>query len=126
MKKLIIIVCIFLIAFFVLKLAPLGSKKAMMGASLIEMEVPKLSTLADECCTYEATFKSIRSKASLEKEFKKIVKNYVKLDYADGTYYCNTKDNYTILNYDVKSGFIFNTFHIKYEKGNKCFDEAFN
>ena len=126
MKKLIIVFCILLLVFFALKYIPFGSKKAMMGASLIEIEVPKLVTLDSECCTYEATFKSIRSKTSLENEFKKIIKDYVKFDNNNQTYYCNFKDNYTILDYTINSGFIFNSLHIKYELGNKCIDESFD
>lgn len=125
MKKVIIIVLILVFCFFIIKFVPFGNKKAMMGASLIEIEVPKLSTLDSECCKFEATFKSMRSKSSLKGDFEKLLKKYMKVECDNNTYYYNTSGNYTILDYEIKGGFIFNKLHIKYETGNKCLDSLF-
>ena len=117
------IILISIIAF--LKFYPLGTKNAMMGASLIELEIPKLSTLESECCMYNATFKSFRSVFSLKKELDKIVKENYKLECNEGKYHYSIKDDITITRYGVREGLIMNSFFIEYEKGNLCSEEIF-
>ena len=122
MKKVFIILGILIVVILVLKFYQFGSKRAMMGASLIELDVPKLSTLDNECCTYKAEFKSFRSTVSLKKELEKNIKNNYKLECNNGKYHYSIKDDVTIKDYGVKSGFIMNYFYIEYEKGNLCFE----
>ena len=83
-----------------------------MGASLIELEVPKLSTLDSECCKYNATFKSFRSALSLKRELDSIMENNYKFKCNNGKYHSSIKDDVTITNYGVKQGFILNTFYL--------------
>jgi len=124
MKKKIIIGSVILVvlisAFLILKFVPLGTKQSMMGASIVSLEVPKLSRVKSECCSYEATFSSISSVGVLEKQLEDIMAKYIKVSCNGKTYYYNGFENITITEYGVESGFIFNTFYINYSRGNYC------
>ena len=121
MKKKIIAVLVALILILVaIKYLPLGTKNMMMGASLVNIEVPKMSNLDSECCTFEATFKTLRSTYIIEKELDEMVEKYQKNECNGKTYYYDINNDVTITEYTLEDGLIFNKFTIKYEKGNTC------
>ena len=124
MKKNIIIVLVILvvliIGFIGIKFISFGTENAMMGASLIEMEVPKLSTLSEECCTYEATFSTLRGKSSIQKELDNMVEKYQKINCNGKTAYYDLTNNVTIFEYSVESSGLFTKYTIKYNKGQTC------
>lgn len=111
-----IILCIIL----AIKLLSTGTRTQIMGATLIGLEVPKLSSIIDEEGEYVATFRSIRSVESLKKELDKMVLDYESC-FDDGkVYYYNKKNNTTIIRYEVQRKFVVNDFIIEYRKGNAC------
>ena len=124
MKKIIIGVSVFLtllIVFLGLRYISFGSKTQVMGASLVNLEIPKFSSIKSESSSsYEATFKSLRSAKVLKKELDKIMNNYMKVSCNGGTYYYNMKNDVTITSYYVNPSQLINTFEIAYEKGNIC------
>ena len=125
MKRIIIgilILFIFLIAFICLRFLNYGNKSQIMGASLVTLDIPKFSSIKDECCTYEATFKSFRSSKVLQKELDKIMNSYMKINCYGNNYYYNIKNDVTITEYKVNPSSFENTFEIKYQKGNICLD----
>ena len=118
MKKIIIGIVTIIVLFIGLKFIPLGTKKMRMGASLISIEVPKLSSLDSECCSYEATFKSIRGKNVLKKELDKIMSKYQKMTCNNETYYYDIKNNISYKEYEISSGLFFSTYKISYVRDN--------
>ena len=95
-----ILVVIFLI-FIGIKFIPLGTKDAMMGANITKIEVPSLSSLESECCEYEATFKTLRGKNSIQKELDNMVSNYMEVDCNGKKVYYDMTHNITIFDYEV-------------------------
>ncbi|MBQ9072346.1 MAG: hypothetical protein IJY25_04245 [Bacilli bacterium] len=124
MKKNIIIVLVILVVLIVgfigIKFISFGTENAMMGASLIEMEVPKLSTLSEECCVYQATFSTLRGKKSIQKELDNMVEKYQKINCNGKTAYYDLANNVTIFEYSVESSGLFTKYTIKYNKGQTC------
>ena len=120
MKKILFGLIVLFLLFIGLKFIPLGTKEMRMGASLISIEVPKLSSLDSECCSYEATFKSIRSKNSLKKELDKIMSKYQKMTCNNETYYFDIKNNITYKQYEISDGLFFSTYKISYVRDNIC------
>lgn len=122
-KKIIIVSFVFVVLvllFVCLKFVSFGTKKSVMGASLISLEVPKFSSVESECCEYSATFKSVSSISVIKKELDDIMSNYYKMDCNGKTYYYDMSENVTITEYGVESGFLFNKFYINYSKGRVC------
>ena len=122
-KGLIITILIFIVLMIFMiciKFIPFGTKEATMGANITTLEIPKFSTLKEECCTYEATFKTLRSGSSIEKEFKKMLDNYIEVDCNGKKVYFDSKHNITIFEYEIKGGLIFSTFTLKYNLGQTC------
>ncbi len=99
---------------------PYGTKVYKSGASGKILEVPKLSILKEECCNFSATFTSIRSANALQEELDKLITSYQKLECDNVVYYYNPEGDYTITNYTVTKGKIFNEFTITYGNGNSC------
>lgn len=119
-KKRLIILSILFLLLAILLLFPYGKKEYSSEASGKILEVPKFSNLTEECCSYRATFSSIRSYAILKKELEKIIRNYQKLNCDGKTYYYNEEEDFTITEYGINRGFIFNKFYIAYGNGNSC------
>ncbi len=123
MKKKYIICIIFVVLIVLLvtlKFMPMGTKKAVMGASLVTLDVPKLSNLESECCMYEANFKTIRSSSIIKKELEKIMNSKSKLSCNGKTYYYDKDSDVTITEYSIDGGLLFTKFKITYVKGNAC------
>ena len=123
MKKAIIFLIVSLVLVVVMavvKFAPLGTKEAVMGANITTIEVPKLSTLEDECCEYEATFKTFRGRKSIQKELDKMIEKYMEIDCDGKKVYYDMDHDITIFEYGVEDGTILNTFYIKYNIGQTC------
>ena len=98
----------------------MGSKKIFMGASLIELEVPKMSVVESECCTYSATFKTLRGAKIVKKELDDIMNKYEKISCNGSVYYYDRLKNITIENYSIEESFLFSKFKIDYQRGNIC------
>ena len=124
MKKNIIIVIsilvILILVFIGVKYIPFGTKEATMGANIQKIEIPSLSSLESECCTYEATFKTLRGKNSIQKELDDMVENYMQIDCNGKKAYYDMTHNVTIFSYEVKGSGLFTQFTIKYNIGRTC------
>ena len=120
MKKTIISICVLVILIVGVKFFPLGTKSARLGATLISIEVPKLSTLEYEYGEYNAKFKSFRSKSVIEKELNKIMSKYQKVFCNNETYYYDRINNITYKNYVVKGSLISTEYTITYVRNNIC------
>lgn len=116
---LVIILSIIILCVIGIKFIPFGNKSykndKIMAPSLI---IPKLSIFEEECCMFSASFKSFRSKSSLEKELDKIMKNYEKKTCNSKIYYYDKENDITITDYGFEQGFFMNKFYIVYDKGN--------
>lgn len=127
MKKkifwLIIITCLILIILGI-KFIPFGSKSYSNKKLSTTLTVPRLSFFKEECCMFSATFKSFRSKNSLQKELDKIIEKYEKKTCNNKTIYYDSANEITIYEYGVKSGFPFNTYYINYDKVNMSNDDC--
>lgn len=119
-RKRLIKVSIGCLVFAVLLMLPFGITKYKSEASGKVLDIPKFSILSEECCMYSATFNSMRSYSSLKIEFERMVKNYEKLNCDGKDYYYNKDADYTITEFGVKRGLIFNKFYITYGSGNSC------
>lgn len=119
-KKIIIVLAVLIVLILGIKFIPFGTKNNFMGASLVNLEIPKLSSIKSECCMYSATFKTFRGTSVIKKELDSIMAKYEKTTCEGKTYYYNKEENVTISEYGVKSGLLQNTFYINYSKGNYC------
>jgi len=122
-KNIVIVVSILIVVFLIfigIKFIPFGTKEAMMGANITKIEVPNLSNLESECCEYEATFKTLRGKNSIQKELDNMVSNYMEVDCNGKKVYYDMTHNVTIFDYEVDGGFVFTTYTIKYNIGQTC------
>ena len=120
LMKIIITLIVFILIILGVKYMPLGTKKARLGASLISIDVPKLSSLDSECCEYEATFKTIRSKKKKKKELDSIMSNYQKVNCNGNTYYYDSSNNITYTKYETFDGLFSTKFKLVYVKNNIC------
>ena len=118
--KIFVVLIVIIFVFLGIKFIPLGTKKARLGATLITIDVPKLSSLKDECCEYEATFTTIRGEKVIKKELESIMSKYQKVYCNGDTYYYDFNNNITYTKYEIISGLFSNTFKITYVKGNIC------
>lgn len=117
--KIILLSVLCLIIAVLLKI-PFGSSIYLSGASNKTLDVPKFVRIKEECCAYNATFSTIRSVWSLEKDLEKIMNGYELLQCDNKTYYYNRNENYTVTDYGVKNGILFNEVYITYGVGNSC------
>lgn len=124
MKKaligIVLVLVLFICIFLGLKYVSLGTKNARLGATLISIEVPKLSSLKSECCEYEAIFKTIRGKDVIEKELNNIMNKYMKVSCNGRDYYYDMKNNITYTDYEVTSKGISTEFKLAYVRNNIC------
>ena len=123
MKKIIMIgfvLVVLILAFIAIKVIPFGTKEAMMGANITRIEVPALSSLESECCTYEATFKTLRGKSSIQKELDKMVDSYMEMNCNGKKAYYDMTHNITIFDYKVEGSLLFTSYTIKYNIGRTC------
>ena len=122
-KNITIIICILVILILVLigvKFIPFGTKEATMGANIQKIEIPSLSSLESECCTYEANFKTLRGKSSIQKELDNMVDSYMEMDCNGKKAYYDMKHNVTIFSYEITGSGLFTKFNIKYNIGRTC------
>ena len=114
MKKYIkLIIIIILIAVLIgIKFIPFGYHEYQDKKMMSNLTIPKLSVFDEECCMFSANFKSFRSVYSLKKELNNIMNNYEKISCNSRTYYYDRKNDITITDYGVQSGFIINSFFI--------------
>ena len=114
----ILILCI--LAISLIRNVPSGTTKMKMPNSSITLEIPKHSNFIDECCMYSASFESIRSVKSLQKELDNIMLQYQKKTCDGKIYYYNSEEDITIHEYGVTSKLFKNTFYLVYDLGDKC------
>ncbi len=115
-----IFLSIFLLVFAILLMIPYGLGTYHSEASNRILDVPKFVKLKEECCSYNATFSTLRSTWSLQKDLEEMIKNYDVLDCDGKTYYYNPTENYTITEYGIHKGILFNEVYINYGAGNSC------
>ena len=120
LKIFLILVAIIIASYVIFTYFPFGLQKYQSKNSDITFNVPGFSTFKEECCMFNASFKSIRSTFSIKKELEKELKNYEKVNCNNKTYYYNKNQDFTITEYYVNNGFIFNNFSITFDKGNLC------
>ena len=118
--KILIGVFILIVLIIAVKIVPLGTKKMTLGATIISIEVPKLSSLDSECCEYKATFKTIRGISSIKKDFDSIMSKYQKVICNGISYYYDKENNITYKEITYEGGLLFNTYNISYVKDNIC------
>ena len=111
---------VFLVSLFVLYHYPYGTSTHLSEASKKRLDVPKFMKLSEECCNYNAIFSGPRSYDSLKKEMEKIISQYEVLDCDGKKYYYNQEQDYTITEYGLIKGKIFNKVFINYGIGNSC------
>lgn len=99
---------------------PFGTTNYKSEASGKILDIPKFSKLDSECCMYNITFNNPRSYISLKAEMITILDSYEKMDCDGKDYYYNTIEDYTITDYKITKGLIFNKISILYGKGNSC------
>lgn len=119
-RRNLIIISIICLILSVLLMIPYGITNHQSEASGKILDIPKFSKLSEECCMYSATFKSPRSYSSLKIELEDILNDYEKLNCDGKEYYYNKEEDYTITEFGLKRGFVFNTFYITYGAGNSC------
>lgn len=114
-----VLLCL-IVCFICIRFIPFGTQEATMGANIQKIEIPNLSSLESECCTYEATFSTLRGKSSIQKELDNMVSNYMTMDCNGKKAYYDMTHNVTIFEYEVKSSGLFTKFTIKYNIGRTC------
>ena len=119
-KKRFICISILCLIIALLLMFPYGTTEYKSEASGKILKIPKLSKLSEECCSYQATFTSIRSYTVLKMELQQILDQYEKLNCDGKNYFYNKEEDFTITGYQLKRGFLFNTFAITYGHGNSC------
>lgn len=119
-RKILIFVSVFCLILAIFLVIPYGTTNYKSEASGKVLEIPKFSKLSEECCMYGTTFTSIRSYSSLKKELEKIISKYEKLNCDGKEYFYNKEEDFTITEYEIKRGLIFNKFFITYGNGNSC------
>ena len=87
-------------------------KNRYIGVSGEEIYIPKYSYFKDECCMTAATFISLKSKKSLDKEIKNYMKNFTYFE--DDTTYGYMKDDLFIQSYEVEDHLFYRTIIITY------------
>lgn len=118
--KIVSILVILILVLIGIKIIPFGTKEATMGANIQKIEIPALSSLESECCTYEATFKTLRGISSIQKELDGMIDNYMEMDCSGKKAYYDMTHNVTIFSYEVKGSGLFTEFTIKYNIGRTC------
>lgn len=119
-RKRFIVISIICLILAIILMIPYGITNYQSEASGKILDIPKLSKLSEECCMYSATFKSPRSYSSLKSELEKIMDSYEKLNCEGKEYYYNKEEDFTITEYGLQRGFVFNSFYITYGAGNSC------
>lgn len=122
-RNIIMVVSILVVLILVIigiKVIPFGTKEATMGANIQKIEVPALSSLESECCKYEATFKTLRGKSSIQKQLDSMMNGYMEMDCNGKKAYYDMTHNVTIFSYEVKGSGLFTEFTIKYNIGRTC------
>jgi len=104
----------------VLLFIPLGTQNYESKISGITLNVPRFSFLKEECCAYNVDFVSLRSVDSLRKELERELSKYETITCDNKTYYYDSKQDFTITEYNVNNGFILNDFNITYDKVKYC------
>lgn len=117
-----VIVILAILVFLGVKFLPFGYSKFTSRLTDKTLEVPNLVTLDGECCEYAATFRTLRSVWSLEREIERILEeNYREVLCASGDkFYYDEGNDLTIRGYRAKWKFPFNEVVISYGMGKGC------
>jgi len=99
---------------------PVGTQKFKSEITNISFNVPSKSFFKEECCMFAANFTSLRSVKSLRKEIENELKKYEKIRCNNKIYYYDITQDFTITEYHISKGLIFNNFTIVYDKGKYC------
>ncbi len=124
-KQNILVLTVFvLILIFILflKFFPFGGRYYKLS-NKNNFKIPKISFLNESKENY-ISFKTIRGMTIIKKELEDSFNEYEKGICNNKTIFYDEKSDITIIEYNIDSGFIFNTFYIKYYKGkfdrNEC------
>jgi len=79
--------------------------------------IPNHSVYSDYCCDSAISFKTVIEYDKLVHSLKEIMRNFEEITCAEKKYYYNELEDYTILEYYVKDGFILNQFTLVYQVG---------
>ncbi len=119
-KKVLILISIVCLIIAILIMYPYGTTNYKSEASGKILDIPRYSKLKEECCMFNVSFTSIRSATILKHELSDIINSYQKLSCDGKNYYYNKSEDYTVTDYGVKRGIIFNEIYITYGMGNSC------
>lgn len=80
----------------------------------VNIAIPKYSYFIDDCCDAVATFSSLRSVTSIEKDIHNYLSTLERKDCYNKEIYYDSKQNLVIFEYDVKQNFQFSLITINY------------
>ena len=122
MKRVMVLfsVSIIFIVYMLFTALPLGIRDYYIEEVGITLTVPRLSTLEGTCCMFVSSFRSIRKAYALEQEMRRILQRYEEISCNGQTYHYNSAKSYTIVNYSVRRGLLFNELNITFTTGNYC------
>ena len=130
-KKVIIIISIIILTsillFFVSQILPLGYYKEQIiydttnGSQTIELGIPKLSFMKKEN-DKSYSYKNVRGNKVLTKEVKEFLNTLEPIECNDTTYYYNSENDFTIIDYSVKNHYIYNTISYRVVDGDYCYN----
>ncbi len=122
---LVILLIILILYFLILRNIYLGYKKISIiydkenNSQTVELGIPKLSFMAKEN-DKSYSFKNLRSNKVLLNEVKDFLKTLESLNCNNTTYYYDSKNDFTIVDYSVKNNFVYNTISYRIVYGNYC------
>lgn len=123
----IIALIIVIVAFIIFRNVQLGYNKISMiydkeeGSQTIELGVPKLSFMKKEN-DKSYSYKNIRSNKVLNNEVKSYLNTMEKIECNDTTYYYDSKNDFTIINFSINDHILYNTISYEVRYGNYCFN----
>ncbi len=125
-KKVFIIFIILFVLYIVFRLIPLGfTMKSYIynlsdGKQTVKLGVPRLSFM-DKKNDYSYSYKNLRGNNVLKNEVNDYLSTLDKIDCNDMVYYYDKKNDFTVINYDVKNNILYNTISYDIRYGNYCF-----
>lgn len=120
-KYIIVIICVVIVV--AIKIFPFGSSLYIVDKSL-KLNLPKFSFDIRKEESGKVDFKTVRSKAVVTLEVKRILDKCEKYLCNNKYYYYDKDNSLTIVNFEVKQHLFFNSIEIQYRKGklnnNEC------
>ncbi|MDD2518818.1 MAG: hypothetical protein PHG18_02905 [Bacilli bacterium] len=89
------------------------------GSQIVELGIPKFSFFRQEN-DKSYSYKNIRSNKVLTKEVKSFLNTLEPINCNDTTYYYDSKNNFSIIDYSIKNYYIYNTISYRVVDRNYC------